>query len=183
MIWKGYSHQMREFFRDFVITLILAVVIFFALQFTVGNFVVIGASMQPSFYEGERVVASKLAYKLHEPERGDVIVFLPPGNMEDDLIKRIIGLPGEIVEVRDGVVYVDNTPLLEPYIKQTPNYTYSVEIVPENEYWVLGDNRNNSNDSHTGWTVPREDIIGKAWLIIWPPDQWQTVPDYFPVEE
>jgi len=174
---------MREFFRDFVITLILAVVIFFALQFTVGNFVVIGASMQPSFYEGERVVASKLAYKLHEPERGDVIVFLPPGNMEDDLIKRIIGLPGEIVEVRDGVVYVDNTPLLEPYIKQTPNYTYSVEIVPENEYWVLGDNRNNSNDSHTGWTVPREDIIGKAWLIIWPPDQWQTVPDYFPVEE
>jgi len=174
---------MRDIFRDFVITVILAVVIFFALQFTVGNFVVIGASMQPSFYEEERVVASKLAYKLHEPERGDVIIFLPPGNMEEDLIKRIIGLPGERVEVRDGVVYIENLPLLEPYIKQPPSYTYSVEIVPENEYWVLGDNRNNSNDSHTGWTVPREDIIGKAWLIIWPPDQWQAVPDYFPEEE
>jgi len=174
---------MRDFFRDFVITVILAVVIFFALQFTVGNFVVIGASMQPSFYEGERVVASKLAYKLSEPERGDVIVFRPPNGGEEDYIKRIIALPGEIVEVRGGVVYVNNTPLLEPYIKQTPNYTYSVEIVPENEYWVLGDNRNNSNDSHTGWTVPRENIIGKAWLIIWPPDEWRVVPDYFPEEE
>ena len=173
---------MRSFVRDIFITLILAVVIFFALQFTVGNFVVIGASMQPSFYEGERVVASKLAYKFGEPERGDVIVFLPPGNMEEDLIKRIIGLPGETVAVRDGVVYVDNIPLDEPYIKQPPNYTYSVEVVPENEYWVLGDNRNNSNDSHTGWTVPREDIIGKAWLIIWPPDQWEVVPDYYPEE-
>jgi signal peptidase I len=174
---------MRDFFRDFVITIILAVVIFFALQFTMGNFVVIGASMQPSFYEEERVVVSKLAYKFHEPERGDVVVFLPPGNMEDDLIKRIIGLPGETVEVRDGVVYVNNLPLDEPYIKQAPNYQYSVEVVPENEYWVLGDNRNNSNDSHTGWTVPREDMIGKAWLIIWPPDKWQVVPDYFPDEE
>jgi len=174
---------MRDFFRDIVITVILAVVIFFALQFTLGNFVVIGASMQPSFYEGERVVASKLAYKLNEPERGDVIVFRPPNGAEEDYIKRIIALPGEIVVVRDGVVYVDNIPLDEPYIKQTPNYTYSVEIVPENEYWVLGDNRNNSNDSHTGWTVPRENIIGKAWLIIWPPDEWQAVPDYFPEEE
>jgi signal peptidase I len=174
---------MRDFFRDFVITIILAVVIFFALQFTMGNFVVIGASMQPSFYEEERVVVSKLAYKFHEPERGDVVVFLPPGNMEDDLIKRIIGLPGETVEVWDGVVYVNNLPLDEPYIKQAPNYQYSVEVVPENEYWVLGDNRNNSNDSHTGWTVPREDMIGKAWLIIWPPDKWQVVPDYFPDEE
>jgi signal peptidase I len=174
---------MRSFFRDIVITVILAVVIFFALQFTVQNFVVIGASMQPSFSEGERVVASKLAYKLHEPERGDVIIFLPPNNMEDDLIKRIIGLPGETVEVKDGVVYVDGLPLLEPYIKQPPSYRYSVEIVPEDEYWVLGDNRNNSNDSHTGWTVPREDIIGKAWLIIWPPDHWKAVTDYFPEEE
>jgi signal peptidase I len=174
---------MRTFFRDLVITVIMAVVIFFVLQFTVQNFVVIGASMQPSFYEGERVVATKLAYKLHEPERGDVIIFLPPRNMEEDLIKRIIGLPGERVEVKDGVVYIENLPLDEPYIKNPPNYTYSVEIIPENEYWVLGDNRNNSNDSHTGWTVPREDIIGKAWLIIWPPSQWKAVPGYFPEEE
>jgi signal peptidase I len=173
---------MRDFFRDFIITIILAVVIFFVLQFTVGNFVVIGASMQPSFHEGERVIVSKLTYKFHEPERGDVIVFLPPGNIKEDLIKRIIGLPGETVEVRDGVVYVNNLPLDEPYIKQAPNYKYSVEVVPQGEYWVLGDNRNNSNDSHTGWTVPREDIIGKTWLIVWPVDRWQAVPDYFSEE-
>jgi signal peptidase I len=174
---------MRDFFRDIVITVILAVVIFFALQFTLGNFVVIGSSMQPSFHEGERVVASKLTYKLHEPERGDVIVFRPPDGGEEDYIKRIIALPGEIVEVKDGVVYVDNQPLDEPYIKSPPSYSYSTEIVPEDEYWVLGDNRNNSNDSHTGWTVPRENIIGKAWLVIWPPASWEVVPDYFPEEE
>jgi signal peptidase I len=173
----------RSFVRDIFITLILAVVIFFALQFTVGNFVVLGSSMQPNFYEGERVVASKLAYKLHEPERGDVIVFLPPDGMDEDLIKRIIGLPGERVEVRDEEVYIDGFPLNESYIKHPPNYTYSVEVVPEDEYWVLGDNRNNSNDSHTGWTVPREDIIGKAWLIVWPPSQWKVVPDYYPEED
>lgn len=174
---------MRDFFRDIVITVILAVVIFFALQFALGNFVVIGSSMQPNFHEGDRVIANKLTYKLHQPERGDVIVFLPPGDMEEDLIKRIIGLPGEIVEVKDGVVYVDNQPLDEPYIKSPPTYTYSTEVVPEGEYWVLGDNRNNSNDSHTGWTVPEEDIVGKAWVIIWPPAQWQVVPGYFPDEE
>jgi signal peptidase I len=174
---------MRDFFRDIIITVILAVVIFFALQFAFGNFVVIGASMQPSFSEGERVVVNKLAYKLGEPEMGDVIVFLPPDGMDEDLIKRIIGLPGDIVEVRNGVVYVNNLPLDELYIKNPPSYTYSVEVVPEGQYWVLGDNRNNSNDSHTGWTVPREDIIGKAWLIIWPPDRWRVVPDYFPDEE
>lgn len=173
---------MRAFFRDLVITVILAVVIFFALQFAVGNFVVIGASMQPSFYEGDRVVASKLTYKFHEPERGDVIIFLPPRSMEEDLIKRVIGLPGDIVEVKDGVVYVNNKPVDEPYIKSPPNYTYTTEIVPEGEYWVLGDNRTNSNDSHTGWTVPREDIVGKACLIIWPPSHWGVVPDYFPDE-
>ena len=170
---------MRAFIRDIVITVILAVVIFFILQFTVQNFVVIGASMRPNFEEGQRVVASKLAYQFGEPERGDVIVFEPPNGGRDDYIKRIIGLPGDRVEVKDGVVYVENLPLDEPYISQPPGYTYSVEIIPENEYWVLGDNRNNSNDSHTGWTVPRENIIGKAWLIIWPPDQWRVVSDYF----
>ena len=174
---------MRTFFRDIVITVIMAVVIFFILQFTLQNFVVIGASMQPSFYEGERVVANKLAYKLDEPGRGDVIVFEPPNGGDEDYIKRIIGLPGDRVEVKDGVVYVENLPLDEPYIKQSPSYNYSIEIIPENEYWVLGDNRNNSNDSHTGWTVPRENIIGKAWLIIWPPESWGVVPDYFPEEE
>jgi len=174
---------MGRLFRDILITLILAVVIFIFLQFSVQNFVVIGASMQPNFYEGERVVANKLAYRLHEPERGDAIVFHPPNNGGGDYIKRIIALPGETVEVKGGVVYVDGLPLDETYIKEPPSYRYSEEIVPENEYFVLGDNRNNSNDSHNGWTVPRGNIIGKTWLTIWPPEEWRVVPDYFPEED
>jgi signal peptidase I len=170
---------MRTLFRDILITLILALAIFFLLHSTVQNFIVVGSSMQPNFQEGERVVANKVVYKLHEPERGDVIVFHPPGNhQQEDYIKRIIALPGETIEVNEGVVYVDGLPLDEPYIKQPPSYTYTVETVPDNEYFVLGDNRNNSNDSHTGWTVPRENIIGKAWLSIWPPSEWGVVPDY-----
>jgi signal peptidase I len=168
----------RTFFRDILITIILALVIFLLLHFTVQSFIVVGSSMQPNFQDGERLIVNKVAYKLHEPERGDVIVFLPPDGMKEDLIKRIIGLPGETVEVRDGVVYVDGLPLDEPYIKNPPTYQYSKETVPKNEYWVLGDNRNNSNDSHTGWTVPREDIIGKALLLIWPPGEWGLVPSY-----
>jgi signal peptidase I len=170
---------MRKFFRDIAITLILAIVIFLLLQFTVQSFIIIGSSMQPNFQEGERLVINKVFYKLHEPERGDVIVFHPPGNKETDYIKRVIALAGETVEVKNGVVYINNQPLDEPYqLKELPKYTLSERRVPSNEYFVLGDNRNNSNDSHNNWTVPRQNIIGKAWLSIWPPSEWGVIPDY-----
>jgi signal peptidase I len=172
---------MSRFLRDILITLVLVLVIFFLLQFTVQNFIIIGASMQPNFQEGERVVANKVAYKLHEPERGDVIVFHPPGNRQEDYIKRIIALPGETVEVKNEVVYINGLPLDEPYpLNELPKYTLPQRKVPEKEYFVLGDNRNNSNDSHNNWTVPRGNIIGKAWLSIWPPSEWGAVPDYSP---
>ena len=77
-----------------------------------------------------------------------------------------------------GAVYVNGSQLDEPYIKTSPNYTFSQQKILENEYFVLGDNRNNSNDSHNGWTVPRQNIIGKAWLSIWPPSEWRLVPSY-----
>jgi len=169
----------RTFFRDIVITLILAVVIFLLLQFTVQSFIIIGSSMQPNFQDGERLVINKLVYRLREPARGEVIVFLPPNGQQPDYIKRIIGLPGETVEVKDGVVYIDDHPLDEPYqLNELPKYTLSKQIVPSNEYFVLGDNRNNSNDSHNGWTVPRQNIIGKAWLSIWPPSKLGIIPGY-----
>jgi signal peptidase I len=169
---------MRTILRDILITVILALAIFLLLQFTVQNFIVVGASMQPNFQDGERVVISKLAYKLGEPERGDVIVFHPPNNQDEDYIKRVIALPGEMVAVNDGVVYIDDQPLDEPYIKDLPAYALSEQRVPSNEYFVLGDNRNNSNDSHNGWTVPQQNIIGKVWLTIWPPEEWGVVPSY-----
>lgn len=169
---------MKTFFREILITLILAVVIFFLIQATVQTFVVVGASMEPSFQDGQRLLVNKAVYYLHEPERGDVIVFQAVDHRQTDYIKRTIALPGDTVEVKKGAVYVNGSQLDEPYIKNPPNYTIKQQEVPENNYFVLGDNRNNSDDSHNGWVVPRQNIIGKAWLSIWPPNECGLVPNY-----
>jgi len=134
--------------------------------------------MEPEFQEGERLLVNKVVYHFHEPERGDVIILHPPLNPEAVYIKRLIALPGDTVEVKTGAVYVNGSKLDEPYIKEPPTYTFHQKKIPENEYFVLADNRNNANDSHKGWTVPRQNIIGKAWLSFWPPGEWGLVPRY-----
>jgi signal peptidase I len=169
---------MKTILRDILVTAILALVIFFLIQATIQSFVVVGSSMEPSFQEGQRLLVNKVVYYLHEPERGDVIVFKPTNRGQADYIKRIIALPGDTVEVKNGAVYVNGRRLKESYIKSPPNYTIEQQKIPRNSYFVLGDNRNNSDDSHNGWLVPRQNIIGKAWLSIWPPDKWELVPDY-----
>jgi len=135
--------------------------------------------MEPNLQERQRILINKVVYAFHEPERGDVIVFHPPNNRQADYIKRIIGLPGESVEIKQGTVYIHKDgnilPLDEPYIKEQLTRTFDGDPIPQDEYFVLGDNRNNSNDSRSGWTVKREDIIGKAWLSIWPPG---LIPNY-----
>lgn len=171
---------MKPIYRDILITIAIAIVIFFAIQATIQNYVIWENCMEPNFYDGQRVLVNKIVYKFHEPERGDVIILHPPPPYDPDatpFIKRIIGLPGETVEVKDGEVYINGIKLDEPYIKEPPKYTLKREI-EENHYFVLGDNRNNANDSHTGWTVPRENIIGKAWLTIWPLDKLGLVATY-----
>jgi signal peptidase I len=173
---------MKSFLREILVTLILAIVVFFTLQITVQSFIVIGNSMESSLHEGQRLLISKIVYSFHEPERGDIIVFRPPTDSRFEYIKRIIALPGETVEVKEGAVYVNGSQLYEPYIKDLPKYTLRKKKIPENKYFVLGDNRNNSNDSHNNWTVPRQNITGKAWLSIWPPDEWGLVPNY-PLQE
>ena len=169
---------MKTFLREVLLTIIFAVVIFFLLQATVQSFIVVGISMQPNLQDGQRLLVNKAVYYFHEPERGDVLVFQPPGNKRGDYIKRLIALPGDTVEVRSGLVYINSSPLEEAYVKSFPKYTVEAQKVPENNYFVLGDNRNNSNDSHNGWVVPRQNIVGKAWLSIWPPDKWGIVSDY-----
>jgi len=169
---------MKAFFREIVITAILALVVFFGIQATVQTFVVIGPSMWPSFEDGQRILVSKVVYYFHEPERGDVVVFQSPTELREDYIKRIIALPGDTVRVNAGVVYVNGTKLKEPYIKNPADYTLKELKIPENNYFVLGDNRRVSNDSHNGWLVPRQKIIGKAWLSIWPPNRWGLIPNY-----
>lgn len=174
---------MKAFFREILITVALALGIFFLLQATIQSFIIVGISMKPSLQDGQRLLVNKASYYLHEPERGDVLIFQPPGNKQEDYIKRVIALPGETVEIKKETVYVNGSPLKETYIKTPPQYTLEPEKIPEGSYFVLGDNRNNSNDSHNGWVVPRQNIVGKAWLSIWPPDTWGFIPDYSSSEQ
>ncbi|MFC1912552.1 signal peptidase I, partial [Chloroflexota bacterium] len=104
---------MKHFLREVLLTIIFAVVIFFLLQVTIKSFIVVGISMQPNLQDGQRLLVNKAVYYLHEPERGDVMVFQPPGNKRGDYIKRLIALPGDTVEIKNGLVYVNSSPLEE----------------------------------------------------------------------
>jgi signal peptidase I len=178
---------MKAVLREVALTLILAIIIFVLLQATVQSFVIIGSSMQPNFHEGERLLINKVVYKFRQPERGDVIIFHPPSGQQTDYIKRVIGLPGESVEIKDGVVYIHEEggnvfSLAESYIADPAGEDFEGDKIPENEYFVLGDNRNNSNDSRNFGPVSREAIIGKAWFSFWPSSDWGLV-SHYPIEE
>ena len=139
--------------------------------------------MEPNFWNNEWVFVDKIAYKSHAPQTGDINVFQPPISSTKPFIKRIIGLPGESVEIKDGTVYIHETngttiTLQEPYIKDAFSSNYNSGVIPPDEYFVMGDNRNNSSDSRGGWLASRDKIIGKAWLSIWPPRLWGLAPTY-----
>jgi signal peptidase I len=134
--------------------------------------------MEPSLHDGQYLIASKVTYWLHPPERGDVVVLQPPQDQSSvPYIKRLVGLPGDVVEVRDDRVWVNGVALNEPYISAPPTYAGSW-VVSESEYFVLGDNRNNSSDSHAWGLLPRNHILGKAIFCYWPPESWGTIPHY-----
>mgnify|MGYP000946626584 CR=1 FL=1 len=165
-------------FRDLLETLILAVIIFLVVNTFTGRYEVQSISMEPTLHEGQYLIVSKIAYWFHGPERGDVIVLDPPNERSEiPYIKRVIGLPGEKVEVRDGRVWVNDIALNEPYISGPPSYTES-RILGAGEYLVLGDNRNNSSDSHIWGVLPRENVIGKSIFRYWPPEKWGLIPHY-----
>jgi signal peptidase I len=208
------GQRARRIGRELVETVILAVLIFFAVKAVIQNFRVEGASMQPSLQNEQLLLVNKAIYmrvdmdRVHRflpfvpgdhgedrhlfrsPRRGDVIVFkfhlVSPGQEERDFIKRVIGVPGDTVEVRDGTVFINGSPLKEDYILATPNYTYGPKTVPPDHYFVLGDNRRNSYDSHQWPTecsqqqgscefVPEENIIGQAWVRYWPWDAFGLI--------
>lgn len=173
-----------QFLREILETVGLAVILFLVINVISARVRVEGFSMLPTLDNGEYVLISRLSYKLGNFQRGDIVVFRPPmypdapfwqrlfglpgfDDKYEDYIKRIIGLPGETVRVADGTVYINDTPLIEPYTAAPPDYS-NEWTVPEGQLFVLGDNRNNSADSHAWGFLPEENILGKALVVYWP---------------
>jgi signal peptidase I len=155
------------FFIDAIETILIALVLFLVINTLSARVRVENVSMRPTLKPGDFLLVNRVAYKLGEPSIGDIVVFHAPGESELDYIKRIIGLPGDIVEINGGTVYVNQQPLYEPYISEKPGYSGTWEV-PQGQYFVLGDNRNNSSDSHMWGFVPEADLVGRALLIYWP---------------
>jgi signal peptidase I len=164
----------KRILLDIVETLVLAVVLYFGINAVSARVRVDGFSMNPSLENGEYILVNKLAYKIGEPARGDIVVFSFPLDPSQDLIKRVIGLPGESVSIQNGSVTVNDIPLTEPYIAAAPMYN-GTWVVAEGQLFVLGDNRNESKDSHEWGLLPMENIIGKAVIIYWPPPKWELI--------
>ena len=164
---------------DILETLILSLVLFVSINIISARIRVDGDSMLPTMVSGEYVVINRLSYRFGSPQPGDIIVFHYPRDPREEYIKRVIGLPGDVVEVQNGKVYVNGQALVEDYINVKMNYTGKWEV-PADALFVLGDNRNNSSDSHDWGTVPMDYVIGKAILVYWPPPAWGII-DHVPL--
>ncbi|MFA5367495.1 MAG: signal peptidase I [Dehalococcoidia bacterium] len=152
--------------------LLVALLLFLGVHFTLESRQVDGTSMLPNLESGQRVLVCKAAYWFGDPQRGDVVVFHDSSRPSptDYIIHRIVGLPNEKVEIRNGQVYIDDSMLEEPYI-QGNSLNRPPEIVPHDSYLIVGDNRNSASAD----IVPRNEIIGKAWLCYWPLSNWRLI--------
>jgi len=172
---KDGKGSWKRFLIDVIETLVLSVVLFLIINAISARIRIESVSMQPTLYEGDFVVVNRLAYKFGGPSRGDVIVFrYPPDPQSEPYIKRIIGLPGEMIRIDRGQVFVNGVEIREPYLKASPNYQ-GTWTVPPDALFVLGDNRNNSSDSHSWGMVPLENVIGKAEVVYLPISHWRVL--------
>ncbi len=158
--------------REVLSTVALVLVIGAAGHLLVRSVQVDGVSMLPTVHTGELLFVDTLSYRLHAPRRGDIIILHPPVDTQENYIKRVIGLPGDRVQVEKGTVYIDGAALSEPYLHLPGHYNWGPARVPAGDYFVLGDNRDVSYDSHewpAGETyLPRNEIVGRAVLAYWP---------------
>ncbi len=185
--------------REILEAVLLALVALVVLQGTVRNFQVEGSSMFPTLEGGQYLIVDQVSYfqvdverlsrvvpfwdasdsspqfAFDPPTRGEIIVFHFPQDTSKDFVKRVVGLPGETVEVRSGTVYVDGEALREPYLQRTDRSNARPLVLDDEEYYVIGDNRRNSNDSRAWGVVPEENIVGKVWLVYWPWDDLGVV--------
>jgi signal peptidase I len=165
------SSLLREVFE----VVVLAVILYFGISFAVQAVHVEGLSMFATLDDNDYLIANKIDYRLHTPQRGDIIILRPPTDNSKDFIKRVIALPGEKLLIRDGIVYINGRRLDEPYLPEAwttlnnwPTNGTDGMIIPPNEYFVMGDNRNRSQDSRIFGPIGRDRIDGKAWFRIWP---------------
>ncbi|MDB5084887.1 MAG: signal peptidase [Bacilli bacterium] len=145
-------------------------------QFLFQLFMVDGHSMDPTLQNGERAIVDKLIYEMRAPRYGEIVIFKYPVNPTQDFIKRVIGLPGDTIEVRDHVVYRNGQPLNEPYINAPVAGQYPPTQVPAGTIFCMGDNRNYSDDSRTFGPVPLKNVVGRADVIVWPFDRFEFLP-------
>ena len=205
--------HMRALIRELIETVILALLIFLGLQFSIQNFRVEGLSMQPTIEERQLIVVNKLIYfrpsplelhdsplehdnserceearsvnredtlfPFHTPSRGEIIIFHYPQDTRRDFVKRVIGVPGDTVEIKSGQVFVNGDALDEPYVKRPSQETRAARTLSPGCFYVLGDNRRASNDSRDWGPVPAENIIGRAWVSYWPLDRLGTLSAFF----
>jgi signal peptidase I len=196
-------HRTKTWIREIVETSLLALLVFLSVRASFQNFKVEGSSMYPTLEDGQFLIVNKLVYAevdmeklsnfipfvdpgsdpkrqvFHGPERGDIVVLIDPRDTNTDLIKRVIGLPGETVEIVDGKVYINDMLLEEPYITQAWHDTKPKVTIPPGEYFVMGDNRENSLDSRSSQVglVPQDLIIGKAMVSYWPSSKFGFAPN------
>ncbi len=172
---EGTRRELLEWGKALLVAFALALVI---RSFLLQPYWVLGRSMLPTLHDGERVFLNRLVYNLKTPVRGDVVVILPLPDEDISIIKRVIGLPGESVEIRDGSVWIDGQRLLEPYLEGGTEGSYGPVEVPPDHVFVLGDNRQESRDSRFASIgfVEYERLAGKAILIYWPLTQLRTIP-------
>jgi signal peptidase I len=165
------------FFREVFQTVLLVIVLYTGANLAIPRYIVEGHSMEPNFHDHERIVVYRLHYVIGDPQRGDVVVLDLDNTV--DLLKRIVALPGETVTMQEGQLYIDGVALDEPYVADLCQ-TYTCRdrewVLGNDEYFVLGDNRNHSHDSHDFGPIHRDQIIGKVLMKYWPPTDWSFIP-------
>jgi signal peptidase I len=172
-----------SFLRELAEVVLLAVILYIGISFAVQTVHVEGLSMFATLDDNDYLIANKIDYRLHAPQRGDIIILRPPNNNSTDFIKRVIALPGERLLIRDGVVYINGHRLIEPYLPEAwvvfNNWpaigSSSGTVIPPNQYFVMGDNRNKSQDSRYFGPIGRDRIDGRAWFRIWPLDHFGDI--------
>jgi signal peptidase I len=166
---KDTKKRKKSMIRELLETVISAGVIAFIIITFIGQVTVVrGASMEPTLHNNERLIANKISYRFESPKRSEIIIFKPPLEIKRNYIKRIIGIPGDKIEIIKGEIYLNDNKLEDNYVKYKSYEDVSALVVPDDSFFVLGDNRSNSSDSRYWGFVSRKNVVGKAWLVFWP---------------